>query len=82
MGEDYVPITDNTSQRLGLRLAVDGSLISFYRLDTGEKLLIPDEMAAALEASTHQLEAERQRRAEVEAELARYRERFGELEGK
>jgi hypothetical protein len=61
-------------------LAVEGSLISFYRLDTGDKLLIPDEMAAALEESTHQLEAERQRRAEVEAELARYREQFGDLE--
>lgn len=78
-GEDYTPITDSISQRLSLRLAVDGSLISFYRLDTGEKLLIPDEMAAALEESTHQLEAERQRRAAVEAELARYRGRFGDL---
>lgn len=79
-GEDYAPITDSISQRLSLRLAVEGSLISFYRLDTGEKLLIPDEMAAALEESTHQLEAERQRRAAVEAELARYREQFGDLE--
>jgi Uma2 family endonuclease len=78
-GEDYAPITDSISQRLSLRLAVEGSLISFYRLDTGEKLLIPDEMAAALEESTHQLEAERQRRAEAEAELARYRQQFGEL---
>jgi Uma2 family endonuclease len=78
-GEDYTPISDRISQRLGLRLAVEGSLISFYRLDTGEKLLIPDEMAAALEESTHQLEAERQRRAEVEAELARYRAQFGNL---
>lgn len=78
-GEDYTPITDSISQRLGLRLAVEDSLISFYRLDTGEKLLIPDEMAAALEESTHQLEAERQRRAEVEAELVLYREQFGSL---
>jgi Uma2 family endonuclease len=78
-GEDYAPITDSISQQLGLRLAVEGSLISFYRLDTGEKLLIPDEMAAALKESTHQLEAERQRRAEVEAKLARYQERFGDL---
>ncbi len=78
-GEDYAPITDSISQRLSLRLAVEGSLVSFYRLDIGEKLLIPDEMAAALEESTHQLEAERQRRAELEAELARYREQFGNL---
>ncbi len=39
------------------------------------------ELTQALEASTSQLEAERQRRAELEAELARYRELFGDLEG-
>jgi hypothetical protein len=80
-GEEYIPITDPISQRLNLRLAVEETLIAFYRLDTGEKLLIPDELAEALEASTSQLEAERQRRAELEAELARYRERYGDLEG-
>lgn len=71
-GEDYVPITDGTSQQLNLRLVVEGTLISFYRLDTDEKLLIPDELAQALRQ-------EQQRVAELEAELARYRERFGDL---
>jgi Uma2 family endonuclease len=80
-GNAYTPITDGISQSLNLRLAVEDALITFYALDTGEKLLIPDEMAQALEASTSQLEAERQRRAELEAELARYREKFGELGG-
>lgn len=80
-GEEYIPITDNISQRLNLRLAVEETLIAFYRLDTGEKLLIPDELAEALEDSTNQLEAERQRRTELEAELARYQERYGDLEG-
>jgi hypothetical protein len=42
------------------------------RLDTGEKLLIPDELLLALRN-------EQQRVAELEAELARYRERFGDL---
>lgn len=78
-GEEYAPITDNISQRLNLRLEVEDTLISFYRLDTGEKLMIPDELAQALAALTNQLAAERQRRAELEAELARYRERFGDL---
>jgi Uma2 family endonuclease len=70
--EDYIPITDSVSQRLNLRLAVEGSLISFYRLDTDEKLLIPDELAEALRQ-------EQERAAQLEAELARYRERFGTL---
>jgi hypothetical protein len=80
-GEEYVPITDHISQCLNLRLVVEDTLIAFYRLDTGEKLLIPDELAQALEESSSQLEAERQRRAELEAELACYRERYGDLEG-
>ena len=79
-GETYIEITDGISQKLGLRLAVEDTLISFYRLDTGKKLLIPDELASALEESISQLEAERQRRADLEAELARYREQFGDLD--
>lgn len=71
-GEAYIPITDSISQRLNLRLAVENTLISFYRLDTGEKLLIPDELAQALQR-------EQQRVHELETELARYRERFGDL---
>ena len=44
----YEPITDSYSQPLKLRLQVDGQLIGFYREDTGEKLLIPSELAEAL----------------------------------
>jgi hypothetical protein len=72
--QGYVPITDHISQPLKLRLAVEASLISFYRLDTDEKLLIPDELAQALQR-------EQQRVAELESELARYREQFGDLPG-
>jgi len=99
-GETYELITDNLSELLKLRLAVEDKLIGFYRLDTGEKLLIPSELATALEEETlarqsaeaqaeqerkraeaeHQrAETERQRREEIEAELARYRQQFGEL---
>ncbi|WP_199247612.1 Uma2 family endonuclease [[Phormidium] sp. ETS-05] len=91
--EIYEPITDGRSEPLQLRLAVEDKLISFYREDTGEKLLLPDELATALDEKTAQLsqemqarqeaeaqaEAERQRREEMEAMLARYREQFGEL---
>lgn len=82
----YLDITDGQSQVLKLRLAAEDRLIGFYRLDTGEKLLIPDELLAARqqEAEARQqaefiAEAERQRSVALEAELARYRERFGDL---
>ena len=91
--DTYTPITDSRSEPLQLRLTVEGKLISFYREDTGEKLLIPDELVAALNQETQarllaeaQAEQERQQRelaqqqlAEMEAMLDRYRERFGEL---
>ena len=64
-GEEYVTITDQISQRLHLRLAVEETLIAFYRLDTDEKLLIPGELALRV--------------AQLEAELDRYRQQFGEL---
>ncbi|MDY7015473.1 MAG: Uma2 family endonuclease [Cyanobacteriota bacterium] len=82
-GERYEPISDSRSEPLQLRLAVEDKLIGFYREDTGEKLLIPAELAAALQRSmsarldAEQLaEAERQRaeterqRAEVERQRA------------
>ncbi len=92
-GEIYEPITDNRSEPLQLRLAVEGKIIGFYREDTGEKLLIPDELAQALQQETQRrqeaeerAEQERQQReeaqqqlAEMENLLARYRDRFGEL---
>jgi Uma2 family endonuclease len=46
----YEPITDNCSEVLQLHLVVEGKLIGFYRLDNGEKLLIPEELAQALES--------------------------------
>lgn len=85
-GETYEPITDSRSEPLQLRLVVEGKLISFYREDSGEKLLIPDELAQARhqETTARQLAEERaeqaqQQLAEMEATLARYREQFGEL---
>ncbi|WP_026099017.1 Uma2 family endonuclease [Kamptonema formosum] len=91
--EIYFPIADSRSTLLQLRLAVEDKLIGFYREDTGEKLLIPTELAEALRQKTQELlqeiearqqaeeraEQERRRREEMEALLARYRENFGEL---
>jgi Uma2 family endonuclease len=85
-GETYEPIADSRSTLLQLRLAVEDKLIGFYREDTGEKLLIPSELAEALRQETlarqqaeERAEQERRRREEMEALLARYRQSFGEL---
>lgn len=85
-GDSYVAITDNQSESLQLRLAVEGKLIGFYRLDNGQKLLVPDELVEALREETlkrqeaeKQAEQERQRATQLESMLARYREQFGEL---
>lgn len=84
----YCTIEDSISQVLGLRLAIEGKMLCLYRLDTGEKLLIPDELFAALQAESQrrleaeqQLAEERQRAETLMQQLAAYRERFGDLNG-
>ncbi|MBD1807312.1 Uma2 family endonuclease [Microcoleus sp. FACHB-SPT15] len=75
-GDAYEPIQDNRSEPLQLRLQVEGRLISFTREDTGEKLLIPDELAQTLrqevlarQQAEKQAQQERQR-AEQERQRA------------
>ncbi|MBE9249168.1 Uma2 family endonuclease [Dolichospermum sp. LEGE 00240] len=70
--EIYQPITDSLSQPLGLRLEVEGELVRFYRLDTGDKLLIPTELA-------EKAESERQRADDAEAKVAILAQRLREL---
>jgi Uma2 family endonuclease len=70
-GETYEPITDGRSVPLQLRIQVDGKLLGFYREDTGEKLLIPDELLTALRE-------EMRRRAEAEDQAEEARERAEE----
>ena len=91
--DTYQLITDSQSEALQLRLAVEGKLIGFYRLDNEQKLLVNDELVEALREETlkrleaerqaeqerQRAEAERQRVAELESLLTRYRDRFGEL---
>lgn len=91
--EIYVPIVSSESQALGLRLEVSGALISFYRLDNGEKLLIPLELrdkaqhlqdrltleqAKLLSEQARSLELENQLN-QAQAEIDRYRRQFGDL---
>ncbi len=76
-GEIYETISDNRSEPLQLRLQAEGRLINFYREDTGEKLLIPDELAQALRqevVARQQAEKQaEQAQAEVEKLKARLR---------
>ncbi|MBS0015639.1 MAG: Uma2 family endonuclease, partial [Arthrospira sp. SH-MAG29] len=74
------------SENLGLRLQVSGKIIDFYREDNGQKLLIPDELYAALQEATlarieaeQRAEAEKQRADELAALLNQYRQQFGDL---
>ncbi len=73
----YYPITDGRSVPLKLKLQVEGQLLSFYREDTNEKLLIPQELHQALkqealarQQAEQRAEQERQRAEQAEAKLA------------
>ncbi|MEB3217447.1 MAG: Uma2 family endonuclease [Nostocales cyanobacterium 94392] len=85
-GEIYESITDSRSEPLQLRLQVEGRIIGFYREDDGEKLLIPDELAAALQQEVvarqqaeEQVKQERQRAEQAEAQVEQLKARLREL---
>jgi Uma2 family endonuclease len=65
----YVPISDDLSEVLQLRLVVEDKIITFYRLDDGVRLLPLEELNLALEQQIEQTEAEAQR-ADLEAQRA------------
>lgn len=52
--ETYQPIADLQSDVLNLQLRVEGKLIGFYELETGQKLLMPGEMMEKLKEATAQ----------------------------
>jgi Uma2 family endonuclease len=93
VGSEYQPIVDGVSLSLGLRLEVADSLIAFYRLDSGKKLLLPIELKAALEQESQsralaeqRAEAAEQRAISAEDQaqaladrLAAYEAQFGPL---
>ncbi|MDM9384924.1 Uma2 family endonuclease [Chlorogloeopsis sp. ULAP01] len=89
----YEPIEDNRSEPLQLRLQLEGQLIGFYREDTGEKLLLPEELTQALqqevlarqqaeeraEQERQRAEQERQRAEQAEAQVRQLKERLRSL---
>ena len=85
-GENYEPITELRSEVLQLRLEVEGKLIGFYREDTGEKLLIPEELVEALQGeikariqAQEMAEQERQRAEQAEERAKQERQRAERL---
>ncbi len=76
----YAPITDGISQPLGLRLTVEGDLIGFYRLDNGQKLLIPSELAAELRRTSLMLEQEREQTEQERQRADQAEERASQAE--
>ncbi|UFP95631.1 Uma2 family endonuclease [Gloeobacter morelensis] len=71
----YTPIVGGLSAVLGLRLVAEGALVNFYRLDTGEKLLIPSELAAELRSTAARLKQVEQQLGQAEQQLDRKRRR-------
>ncbi len=69
----YLPIQDGISRPLGLRLQVEDDLIGFYRLDNGQKLLIPAELASELRSTAARLELEQQARMQAEQQAEQER---------
>jgi Uma2 family endonuclease len=79
----YQPIEDGISQVLALRLEVSdelSELISFYRIDSGAKLLLPVELKAAMISAQQEAASAQQQARELAAKLAQYEARFGSLE--
>ena len=70
----YELITDGRSEPLKLRLQVEKALIGFYREDTGEKLLIPEELAEAL--AQERVAKEQERVAKEQERVAKEREQL------
>jgi Uma2 family endonuclease len=75
----YYPVSDGISQPLKLRLVLEEKLIGFYRQDTGEKLLIPDELAQALQNAEAQSSQERQRADQERQRAERLAEQLRKL---
>ena len=78
-GDIYEPIADGQCAPLQLRLQIEGKLIGFYRFDTNEKLLIPDELHQALRRNTLALEQEILARQQAEQQVEQERKRAENL---
>ncbi|MEH2004966.1 Uma2 family endonuclease [Nostoc sp.] len=78
-GEVYELITDCRCEPLQLRLQIEGQLIGFYREDTGEKLLIPEELAEALKQERSAREQAQEQVKQAELQVERLKEQLRSL---
>jgi len=79
-GEEYLLILNGQSLVLGLQLSTEDKKIALHRLDNGEKLPFPSELAEQVAQERQaNLQAE-QEKQELEVLLQRYRDRYGDLE--
>jgi hypothetical protein len=78
-GEVYEPITDSRCEPLHLRLQIEEQLIGFYREDTGEKLLIPEELAEALKQERLAREQAQEQARQAQSHLERLKEHLRSL---
>jgi Uma2 family endonuclease len=78
--QEYVRINDGQSLVLGLRLSIEDKKIALHRLDNGEKLPFPSELAEQVAQERQAKLAAEQSKQELEGLLQRYRDRFGDLE--
>ncbi|MBH8576437.1 Uma2 family endonuclease [Nostocaceae cyanobacterium CENA369] len=77
--EVYEPITDNRCEPLELRLQIEGQLISFYREDTGDKLLIPEELAQALKEERLAREQAQEQARQAQSQVEKLKEQLRSL---
>ena len=78
----YKAIKDNCSEVLQLKLEPDQYLISFYRLDNGEKLLTPEELQSEMIAAKQRAEAASERAEAANQQLAQEKARADRLAAK
>jgi Uma2 family endonuclease len=73
--QGYQGVTDGQSQVLGLRFQVEGALLGLYRRVTGERLLLPQEMAMTLktEVAARQIAQRQAELAQAQAQAAQQR---------
>ena len=69
VNDDYVLISDLCSQVLGLQLQIDGKLIRFIEIATGRPLLMPAELANALDQERQRADQEQQRAERLRGQL-------------
>ncbi len=76
----YRPIENQVSQVLNLKLEPGEGRLDLYRLDNGEKLLPPDELAQQLEQTGQQLVQTHQQLAKTHAQLAQTEQQLKQTE--